>query len=161
MSTNIDGMASSESKPSKTVLSLANVDSRSSHTSLRTTNMSLVLAASSSTMRSMSLGRRRPAPTKSKKLVALRVSSLDSAGGNPRARTSSTPSDLRTSPSATTMQFSVYSPEDVAACDTSTWICPVRSSRKNLSSSSCERQPMTYLVPTLCPSRPVRGVSSQ
>ena len=161
ISTNMEGMASSESNPSNTVRSLVNVDSLSSHTSDSTTNMSLVLAASSSTMRSMSFGRSRPAPMKSTKLVAFLVSSLLSAGGNPRALTSNTPSALRTSPSATTMQFSVYKPDDVAAFDTSTWICPVRSSRKNRSSSSCERHPMTYLVPTLWPRRPVSGVSSQ
>eukprot|EP00982_Pelagococcus_subviridis_P012691 31190-Pelagococcus_subviridis.AAC.12 len=161
MKTNIPGIVSSESNPSNTVRSLLNVASLSSHTSARTTNMSSDAAASSSVRRETSLGERRPAPKKSTWLVAERVSSLDSAGGNPNALTSNTPSRFLTSPSATTMQFSVYNPLLVAAFVTSTWICPVRSSRKNRSSSSCERHPMTYLVWCAHPSSPVRGVISQ
>ena len=128
ISTNMDGMTSSESNPSNTARSRAKVASRSSHTSESTTNMSDVLSASDAVRLARLAGRRRPAPNKSAKFIAASESSRDSAGGKPNARASNTPS-FRTSPSATTIQFSVKRPEDVAAWETSTWIWPVRSSR--------------------------------
>ena len=161
MSTNIAGAASRESNPSNTARKRRNVAARSSHTSDMTTNMSSVLVASDFNKRAMSVGRSRPAPKKSLCAAASADSSRDSAGGNPNARASKTPSATRTSPSATTMQFSVNSPEDVAAFERSIWIVPVRSSRKNRSSSSCDRHPITYLVSPAAPSKPVSGVSSQ
>mmetsp|Transcript_7760 Transcript_7760/g.32976 ORF Transcript_7760/g.32976 Transcript_7760/m.32976 type:complete len:223 (+) Transcript_7760:837-1505(+) len=161
MSTNIAGATSSESKPSNTAFSRRIVAARSRNTSDITTNMSDFASASDCNSRGMSAGRNRPAPKKSLCAAASKDSSRDSAGGNPSARASKTPSDKRTSPSATTTQFSVNKPALVAAFVRSIWTTPVRSSRKKRSSSSCDKHPMTYLVSPAAPSKPVSGVSSQ
>jgi|TARA_B110000977_G_scaffold71946_1_gene97477 hypothetical protein len=85
INTNMVGMASLPSKPSKIIFKRESVVGLSSHTSLTTTNMSLVLTASDSTNRFTSAGRNLPAPKKSQCADALADSSRASPGGNPNA----------------------------------------------------------------------------
>lgn len=141
ISTNMLGGCGMDAKMESTVLSLSSTSGLSSQTSERKMTLSSgwwALKAATSLASGM-----RP-PKRSKPWRAVRESALLSGGGRPRAETLKMPAGV-SSPSATTMQFSVNSPPACSASVRSQGKRADKSSIKYLFSSGCVKKPRTYL----------------